>query len=65
MYTPFKKSASINNLVMNPHQCFLPNKVVSNVENADPKVQKQAKAKRDGVINQPNYNFNKFLYGKF
>ena len=31
------------------------NKVVSKVENVDPKVQKQAKAKRDGVI----------LYAKF
>ena len=26
----------------------------------DPKVPKQAKAKRDGVINPQNYNFNQF-----
>ena len=26
----------------------------------DPKVHKQAKAKRDGVINPQNYNFNQF-----
>ena len=26
----------------------------------DPKVPKQAKAKRDGVINPKNYNFNQF-----
>ena len=35
-----------------------PNKVVSKVENVDPKVPKQAEAKRDGVINPQNYNFN-------
>ena len=29
-----------------------------------PKVPKQAKAKRDGVINQQNYNFNQFHHRK-
>ena len=29
------------------------------------KSQKEAEAKRDGVINQQNYNFNKFWYEKF
>ena len=35
-------------------------KVVSTVENVCPKVPKQGKAKRDGVINPQNYNLNKF-----
>ena len=35
-----------------------PNKVVSNVENVDPKV--PTEAKRDGLINPQNYNFNQF-----
>ena len=34
------------------------------VENVDPKVSKQAEAKRDCVINLQNYNFHQFLYGK-
>ena len=34
--------------------------MVSKVENIDPKVQKQAETKRDGVINPQNYNFNQF-----
>ena len=42
-----------------------PNKVVPKVENFDPKMPKQAEAKRDGVINPQNYNFHQFLYGKF
>ena len=29
------------------------------------KSQKQAEAKRDGVINPQNYNFNEFGYGKY
>ena len=29
------------------------------------KCQKQAEAKRDGVINPQKYNFNQFWYGKF
>ena len=32
--------------------------MVSKVENVDPKVPKQAEAKRDGVKNPQNYNFN-------
>ena len=28
-------------------------------------VPKQAEAKRDGVINQQNYNFKQFQHGKF
>ena len=31
-----------------------------NLKSDDPKVPKQAKAKRDGVINPQNYNFNQF-----
>ena len=42
-----------------------PSKEVSKVENVDPKVAKQAEAKRDCVINPQNYDFNQFLYGKF
>ena len=42
-----------------------PNKVVPKVENVDPKVPKQAEAKRDGVIIPQSYNFDQFLYGKF
>ena len=30
----------------------------------NPKVSKQAEAKRDGVINPQNYNFNQFEHGK-
>ena len=41
------------------------NKVVSKVENVDPKVPKQAEAKRDGVINQQNYNVNQFYTENF
>ena len=37
-----------------------PNNVVSKVENDRPNVPKQAEAKRDGVINPQNYNFNQF-----
>ena len=31
----------------------------------DPKVPKQAEAKRDGVINPQNYNFKQFYHGKY
>ena len=31
----------------------------------DPKVPKQAEAKRDGVKNPQNHNFNQSQYGKF
>ena len=40
--------------------------MVSKVENNFPKFpEKQAEAKRDGVINPQNYNFNQFRYGTF
>ena len=42
-----------------------PNKMVSKIENFDPKVPKQAEVKRNGVINPHNYNFDQFLYRKF
>ena len=35
------------------------------LESGVPKVPKQSEAKRDGVINPQNYNFNQFLQGKF
>ena len=45
---------------MNPHKWSFAKKVASKVENVDPKVPKQAEAKRDGVIHPQNYNFNQF-----
>ena len=33
---------------------------IKKLKSNDQKVPKQAKAKRDGVINQQNYNFNEF-----
>ena len=36
------------------------NKIVQRVESDAPKVPKQSKAKRGGVINPQNYNFNQF-----
>ena len=39
--------------------------MVSKVKNVDPKVPKQAEAKRDGVINPQNYNFNQFYKDNF
>ena len=45
-----------------PSSVILRQKVVSKVENVDPKVPKEAEAKRDGVIHPHNYNFNHF-YG--
>ena len=39
--------------------------MVSKVENVDPKVPKQAEAKRDGVIKPQNYNFNQFYTENF
>ena len=38
-----------------------PNKVVQKVESDAQKVPKEAKPKRDGVINPQNYNFNQIL----
>ena len=43
-----------------PSSVILIHTVVSNLENIDPKVPTQAEAKRDGVINAQNYNFNQF-----
>ena len=43
---------------MNPHQWSLAKQSSSKVKNNGPKVPKQAEAKRDGVINPQNYNFN-------
>ena len=45
---------------MNPRQWSLVKQSSLKVENIGPKVPKQAKAEWDGVINPPNYNFNKF-----
>ena len=43
---------------MNPHQWSLAKQSSLKVANDSPKVPKQAEAKRDGVINTQNYNFN-------
>ena len=39
--------------------------VVKALKNDVQKVSKNAKAKRDGVINSQNNNFNQFLHGNF
>ena len=44
---------------------FIQTKKVTNLKSYTPKVPKQAKAKREGVINPWNYNFNQFLTRKF
>ena len=44
---------------MNPRQWSFAKQSILKVENCGPKVPKQAEAKRDGVINPHNYNFNK------
>ena len=43
---------------MIPRQWSLTKQSSLKVEHGDLKVSKQAEAKRDGVINQENYNFN-------
>ena len=43
---------------MNPRQWSLNKQRSLKVEKGGPKVPKQAEAKRDGVINPQNYNFN-------
>ena len=43
---------------MNPRQWSLAKQSSLKVENGGPKVPKRAEAKRDGVINLHNYNFN-------
>ena len=45
---------------MNPHQWSLAKQSGFKDESDDPKVPKQGKAKRDGVINPQNYNFKLF-----
>ena len=46
---------------MNPNQwSFAKQNGFKNIKNIDPKVPKQDEAKRDGVINPQNYNFNQF-----
>ena len=43
-----------------PSSVILRQTFISKVGNVDPKVSRQAEAKRDGVINPQNYNFNQF-----
>ena len=46
---------------MNPHQwSWAKQRDLKKSKMDDPKVPKQAEAKRDGVINPQNYNFNQF-----
>ena len=45
---------------MNPHQWSLAKQSSLEVENDGPNVPKEAEAKKDGVINPRNYNFNQF-----
>ena len=46
---------------MNPHQwSWAKQRDLKKLKSDDPKVPKQAEAKRDGVINPQNYNFNQF-----
>ena len=62
MYTPFLKWEKINDMdhmrisSTEPSSVILSQKLKSN----DQKLPKQAEAKRDGVINPQNYNFNQF-----
>ena len=39
--------------------------MLSKVENVDPKVPKQAEAKKDGVVNPQKYNSNQFYTENF
>ena len=39
-------------------------KLFQKLESESPKVPKQVEAKRDGVINSQNYNFNQFYPGE-
>ena len=45
---------------MNPHQWSWAKQSSLKIENDGPKVPEQAEAKRGGVINPQNYNFNQF-----
>ena len=40
-------------------------KKLQKLESVVPKVSKQAEAKRDGVINPQNYNFNQLLHREY
>ena len=71
MYTPFYIGF---NLQYGPYAHFgywtlvsdpWPNKVVQKLKSDAQKVPKEAKAKRDGVINPQNYIFNQILTQKF
>ena len=62
MYTLFlKEFKTIWTLISDPS----PNKVVSKVENVDPKMPKQAETKRGDVTNLQHYNFNQFYTDNF
>ena len=45
--------------VLNPHQWSLAKRSSLKLWKVMPKMPKQAEAKRDGVINPENYNFNR------
>ena len=45
---------------MDPIQWSLVKQVASKVENNGPNVPRQTEAKKDGIINAQNNNFNKF-----
>ena len=47
-----------------PHQWSLAKEVISKLKRDVPNVPKQAEAKRDGVINPQNYNFQTILSRK-
>ena len=52
--------------VLNPHQWSLTIQWnLKKLKSDDPKVSKQAKTKRDGVINPQNYYFNQFSTENF
>ena len=60
----------IFDVTANENACYKQNeleyeKFVSEFGKWYPKSAKKAEAKRDGVINPQNYNFNQFWYGKF
>ena len=50
---------------MNPYQWSFAKQSGFKSRDVDLKVSKEAEAKRDGVINPQNYNFQSILYGKF
>ena len=66
MYTPFLNRIELTTWticafrVLNPRQWSWAKQVVYKIESNDQNVPKQAEARRDGVINPQNYNFNQF-----